>query len=71
MQDIKGKNISLIVPTPFSQHHTRFIRSYIETGARTLRNVHTLHTHDQAHTAYNAYTAHTRMIKPPFTDTGA
>ncbi|KAG2494212.1 hypothetical protein HYH03_007568 [Edaphochlamys debaryana] len=36
--DLDGKNINIIMPPPFSQRHTKYIRHYIHTGRETVLN---------------------------------
>ena len=45
--DVEGKNVSMLMPPPFSQMHNSFLRSYAETGVgniiNTTREVQGLH----------------------------
>jgi PAS domain S-box-containing protein len=36
--EIEGKNVSLLMPQPFSNRHNGFLRNYITTGKAKILN---------------------------------
>lgn len=36
--ELEGKNVNILMPAPFAQHHNRYIRQYIQTGRDRVLN---------------------------------
>lgn len=36
--DVEGKNVSMLMPPPFSQMHNSFLRSYADSGVANILN---------------------------------
>mmetsp|Transcript_29309 Transcript_29309/g.64857 ORF Transcript_29309/g.64857 Transcript_29309/m.64857 type:complete len:2212 (+) Transcript_29309:218-6853(+) len=36
--ELRGKNVKLLIPAPFSEHHDMYVRNYINTGKESILN---------------------------------
>ena len=38
--ELKGKNVSILMPPPFGERHNAYVRNYISSGALCLASLH-------------------------------
>lgn len=42
--ELRGRNINLVIPQPFAEHHDNYVKNYINTGVCALRRCFACHS---------------------------